>query len=138
MLELRYDNFESNFIMEDRAVDNDGKEHKLMVFDVTTQPGGRAASPLCGTETGLHYVLILEGHDYYAHTVPAGIEPEYSVTFSVRNGELLVLQEEDFAKAADLMTELLSERVYRSPAIMSLSRWDRERAIELALDRIGD
>ena len=109
-----------------------------MVYDVTTQPGGHADSPLIGENSYAESVILEEGHDYYVVTIPPGGRGnEYSATLSVRNGEVIEIQEDDFAKAVEIIAQL-RRNDFRNMNVMRLSRWDMERALNIVIDNADD
>lgn len=133
MLYLDYEVVAGEVVLS-ACAEEDNKSYRVIVYDVTHQPGGHADSPLIGENSYADEVGLKEGHDYYVVTVPPGGRgTEYSATISVRNGEVIVIQEDDFAKAVELVTSLRKEG-YRNFNVMRLSRWDMERALELVMD----
>ena len=105
---------------------------------MTTQPGGHADSPLIGENSYAESVILEEGHDYYVVTIPPGGRGnEYSSTLSVRNGEVIELQEDDFAKAVEIIGGLLRDPDRPNLQLMSLSPWNLDRAVEAAVAAEG-
>ena len=132
MIELNYEFVDGSYVVSsDCRVGVAGSKQYLLIYDVTTQPAGRYCCPLnYGTESA----ICEEGHDYHGVVEYPGSDCRYtSISFSIRNGELIELQDEDFAKAVELVTSLRKEG-YRNFNVMRLSRWDMERALELVMD----
>lgn len=137
MLYLDYEVVEGEVVLNAGAQE-DNKKYRLVVYDVTHQPGGHADSPLIGENSYADEVGLKEGHDYYVVTVPPGGRgTEYSATISVRNGEVIVIQEDDFAKAVEIIGQL-RKNDFRNMNVMRLSRWDMERAINIVIDNSDD
>lgn len=138
MLYFDYEVIEGEVVLNACAADADNKDYRVVVYDVTHQPGGHADSPLIGENSYADTVGLKEGHDYYVRTVPPGGRgTEYSATISVRNGEVIVIQEDDFAVAVEIIGQL-QKKDFRNFNVMRLSRWDMERAINIVIDNSDD
>ena len=129
MIELSYEFVDGNCVVSSDCLEG-GTQRYLLIYDVTTQPGGRYCCPLnYGTEAA----ICEEGHDYHGVIEYPGSDCRYtSISFSVRNGELIELQDEDFAKAVEIITELRKGGRFNLN-IMRLSRWDMERAMNIVI-----
>lgn len=132
MIELNYEFVDGSYVVSsDCRVGVAGSKQYLLIYDVTLQPAGRYCCPL---NYGAEAAVCEEGHDYHGVVEYPGSDCRYtSISFSIRNGELIELQDEDFAKAVELVTSLRKEG-YRNFNVMRLSRWDMERALELVMD----
>lgn len=109
-----------------------GGHDNYSFYDVTTKEGGELGLPLTGDEDcSCNAALILEGHDYYACTDDD--KPKLAVSFSCRQGELYFLQEDDFARAVEIIGGLLREADRPNLQLMSLSAWNLDRAVEAAV-----
>lgn len=134
MLYLDYEQFADGYLVKDVCKCGDNKEHKLVIYDVTNAEVMRDSVRVTSGEIGTEVAECLEGHDYRAFTLPPGGRGnEYSVSFSVRNGELIVIQEHDFDKAVEIIKRLREED-FRNLNVLRLSRFDLDRAIELAIE----
>lgn len=132
MLKLVTQRLDRNIIAEGVAVDGEGRSRQLFIYDVTTREGGELGPPqLTGEDCSYNLALILEGHDYYACTDDD--KPKLAVSFSCRQGELYFLQEDDFAKAVEIIGGLLRDTDRPNLQLMSLSPWNLDRAVAAAV-----
>lgn len=137
MLELSYEFVDGNCVVSsDCGVGVGGKQkHYLLIYDVTTQPGGHYCSPL---NYGAESAVCEEGHDYHGVVEYPGSNCTHtSISFSIRNGELIELQDEDFGKAVEIIAQLRKEK-FHNLNVMRLSRWDLETALNLVIDNEDD
>lgn len=130
MLELSYELVNDDYVVSSTCREG-GTERYLLIYDVTKQPGGMYCCPL---NYGREDAICEEGHDYHGVIEYPGSDCRYtSISFSVRNGELIELQDEDFAKAVEIIGSLRKEG-FHNLNVMRLSRWAMEWALALAID----
>lgn len=136
MIELNYEFVDGSYVVSsDCRVGVAGSKQYLLIYDVTTQPAGRYCCPL---NYGKEAAVCEEGHDYHGVVEYPGSDCRYtSISFSIRNGELIELQDEDFAKAVEIIAQLRKED-FRNLNVMRLSRWALESAIQLVIDNEDD
>lgn len=131
MLKLDTQRLDRNIIVEGVAIDGEGASRQIFIYDVTIREGGELGLPLTGEDCSYNCALALEGHDYYACTDDD--KPKLAVSFSLRQGELYILQENDFEKAVEIIAGLLADKHKPNLQLMSLSPWNLDRAIARTL-----
>ena len=131
MLKLATQRLDRNIIADGVAVDGEGRSRQIFIYDVTAREGGELVFPLTGEDCSYNCALIMDGHDYYACTDDD--KPKLAVSFSLRQGELYILQENDFEKAVEIIAGLLRDPDRPNLQLMSLSPWNLDRAVEAAV-----